>query len=59
MKTLRTYKKLIVEIVESLCTLMLYLDEQGYRNNSKYSRYFKCHFFELKTLSNELRKRKE
>lgn len=54
-KRLKYYKKCFIEVIELLCTVCLYLEEQAYRNHSKYSHYFKSHFVILKTYSNKIR----
>lgn len=57
MKRIRFYKKLLVEIVETLCTICLYLEQQGRREHIETSTYMKSHFVALKDFSDELRRK--
>ena len=55
-KKLRFYKKLLVEILETLCSICLYLELDGRRCRNHYAEYMHSHFNELKKFSEELRK---
>lgn len=52
------YKALLVEIVETLCTICLYLDFEGTLNHHKNPKaiYMRDHFEQLKLASSVLRK---
>lgn len=52
------YKALLVEIVETLCTICLYLDLEGtlYHHKNPQAIYMKGHFEQLKQASLVLRK---
>ena len=51
------YKHVIIEILETLCTICLYLEEQGMRSRpqSKVAHHFTSHFTVLKQYSRDLR----
>ena len=54
-KKIRFYKALIMELVETLCTICLYLERDGrYTHNSEDSN-MRSHFIALKEFSDELR----
>lgn len=55
MKKIRFYKNLLVELIETLCTICLYLDFDGHVSRNRYSEYMIPHFKELKKYSAELR----
>ena len=52
------YKALLVEIVETLCTICLYLDFEGtlYHHKNPKAIYMRDHFEQLKQASSVLRK---
>jgi len=56
-KKIRFYKALLVEIVETLCTICLYLDFDGRMNrrNPK-AEFMRGHFEQLKQASSVLRR---
>lgn len=55
-KKIKFYKALLVEIIETLCTICLYLEQQGrYMHNNEASRYMRGHFVALKEFSKDLR----
>lgn len=57
-KKIRFYKALITELVETLCTICLYLERDGrYTHNSEAS-HMRSHFIALKEFSEKLRERK-
>ncbi len=59
-KKIRFYKALLVEIIETLCTICLYLEQQGrYMHSNEASRYMRGHFVALKEFSEDLRGVKE
>ena len=57
-RKIRFYKALLVEIVETLCTICLYLDFEGTYNRYKNPKatYMRDHFEQLKLASSVLRK---
>lgn len=59
MKKIRFYKALLVEIIETLCTICLYLEREGRYAHNEMSQYMRSHFIALKGFSGELRGRKE
>ena len=56
-KKIRFYKSLLIEIVETLCTicLYLYLDIEGRRNHNRMAECIRSHFECLKGFSEEMR----
>ena len=54
-KKIRFYKSLLIEIVETLCTICLYLDFEGRRTHNQYGIYMGAHFNALKEFSAEIR----
>lgn len=54
-KKIRFYKRLIVEIVETLCSICLYLEIEGRRNHNRMAEHFRSHFDVLKGFSEEMR----
>lgn len=55
-KKIKLYKKLLLEITETLCSVCLYLNVEGKRNHNPNVVFMRNHFEELKELSQELRK---
>lgn len=55
-KKIKFYKKLLVEIIETLCSICLYLDSQGRREHNSNAEHMRDHFTVLKGYSKELRK---
>jgi len=55
-KKIRFYKALLIEIIETLCTICLYLERNGRYTYNEESRYMRCHFTALKEFSEDLRK---
>ena len=57
-KKMRFYKRLLIEIIETLCTLCLYMyTESGkFGGRNQYTTHFKGHFIALGKFSEELRK---
>ena len=55
-KKLKFYKALLIEIIETLCTICLYLESEGrYSRNNEASRHMRGHFVALKEFSEDLR----
>lgn len=54
-KKIRFYKILISEILETLCTICLYLEREGRRSQNEMSRNMRGHFNVLKKFSEDLR----
>lgn len=54
-KKIKFYKNLLVEIIETLCTICLYLESQGKREHNQNSYFMKDHFMRLKDFSKKLR----
>ena len=57
MRKLKLYKSIFIEILETLCTICLYLEIDSRRNHYPYCEHFHSHFEVLKEFSNKLRKR--
>ena len=59
-KKLKFYKALLAEIIETLCTICLYLESEGrYMHSNEASRHMRGHFIALKGFSEDLRGEKE
>ena len=58
-KKLKFYKALLVEIIETLCSICLYLEQDGRRSGNELSRHMRGHFVALKEFSKDLRGEKE
>ena len=54
-RKIRFYKSLLIEIVETLCTICLYLEIEGRRTHNQYGMYMGAHFNVLKDFSTEMR----
>lgn len=54
-KRIKFYKGMIIEILETLCTICLFLDAFGRRSHIPYAEHFHSHFDELKMYSMQLR----
>lgn len=50
------YKSLLAEIIETLCTICLYLERDGHFSHNYTAEHMRSHFDELKKFSEELRK---
>jgi hypothetical protein len=59
MRKIRLYKNILFEILETLCTICLYLETEGRRNRNPYGVHFHSHFDRLKELSMELKGKQE
>lgn len=57
-KLLMTYKKAVIEILETLATICLYLDFESRttHNHNRYGQFMMGHFDQLKKHSERLRK---
>ena len=56
-KKIRFYKALLIELIETLCTICLYLEMDGRYTHNKMSMHMNSHFTELKKFSDDLRER--
>ena len=54
-KRLRFQRSLQIEIIETLCSICLYLLMDGRHTHNKYADYMQGHFSSLKTFSKVLR----
>lgn len=54
-KKIKFYRAMIVEILETLCTICLYLECEGRRSHNQYTSHMRSHFDGLKGFSEELR----
>ena len=48
-------RRIQIEILETLCTICLYLDYEGHYSRNCYSEFMRGHFKSLKDLSEEIR----
>lgn len=55
-KKIRFYKALLAEIIETLCSICLYLERVGRYQHIEESRHMRGHFTALKGFSEDLRK---
>ena len=57
-RKIRFYKKLLIEIIETLCTLCLFMETESrkYGCNPMYRDHFRGHYSELNYYSEKLRK---
>ena len=57
-RKIRFYKKLLIEIIETLCTicLFMYTESRKLHCHNEYTTHFRGHFDELKYYSEKLRK---
>ena len=58
-KKIRFYRHLLVEIIETLCSICLYLESDSRYTHNPNGRYMCSHFERLKDFSKELRGGKE
>lgn len=54
-KKIRFYKNLLIEIVETLCTICLYLERDGRLKHNEMSIHMRGHFTCLKGFSEDMR----
>lgn len=52
-------RRIQIEILETLCTICLYLERDGHFDRNPYIQYMSSHFYALKTLSKELRNQEQ
>jgi hypothetical protein len=57
-KKIKLYKEIVIEIIETLCTICLYLERDGRYTHNEESKHMYSHFNTLKRLSEKLRKGK-
>lgn len=55
-KKIKLYKEVVIEIIETLCTICLYLERDGRYTHNEESKHMYSHFNTLKSLSEKLRK---
>ena len=55
-KKIRFYKDLLVEVIETLCTICLYLERDGRYQHIPESQHFRSHFTVLKGFSEDMRR---
>lgn len=48
-------RKIQMEILETLCTICLYLEFDGHYDRNRYAKYMQFHYTALKRLAEELR----
>ena len=58
-KKIRFYKALLREIIETLCTICLYIEKEGRYTHNEESRHMRGHFIALKDFSEELREERD
>ena len=51
---LQLRKAIQLEVLETLCTICLYLDYEGHYSRNRYAHYMQGHFSRLKELSRDL-----
>lgn len=56
MKKIRFYKGLIIELIETLCSICLVLEKLAMRERVREGEYMHDHFCQLKHYSEEMRK---
>ncbi len=54
-KILTWKKRMYVEVLETLCSICLYLESDSFRSKNRYGEFMRDHFQQLKELSQELR----
>lgn len=57
-KKIKFYKAILIEIMETLCSICLYLEKDGRYSHNDEARYMRSHFNVLKNLSEVLREGK-
>lgn len=50
-------RRIQIEILETLCSICLYLHYNGHYSQNRYAEYMQSHFRDLKDLSRELREK--
>lgn len=56
LRKIRFYKMLIIEIVETLCSICLYLETDSLLRRNKHAMHMRQHYEALKDFSEELRR---
>nr|DAF82261.1 MAG TPA: hypothetical protein [Caudoviricetes sp.] len=54
-KALTLKKRMRIEVIETLCTICLYLESEGRYRHNHYAVHMRSHFDELKHISCDLR----
>lgn len=54
-KKIKFYKALLIEIIETLCTICLYLERDGRYSHNEEGWHMRSHFKVLKEFSEDLR----
>lgn len=54
-KKIKFYKAILIEIMETLCSICLYLEKDGRYSHNDEARHMRSHFIVLKNLSEVLR----
>lgn len=54
-KKIRFYKALLVEIIETLCSILIYIDEDARLNHRIFGYSTRSHFVALKRFSEKMR----
>lgn len=54
-KKIRFYKRLLIEVIETLCTICLYLEKDSVRSHNPYGQFMRSHVTNLKDFSREIR----
>lgn len=54
-KALTLKKRMRIEVIETLCTICLYLESEGRYGHNRYAYFVRDHFNELKHISCDLR----
>ena len=54
-KKIKFYKELLIELIETLCSICLYLAQDGRYQHNRYAHFMSSHFEQLKGFSEELR----
>lgn len=55
-RKIKFYKNLLAEIIETLCSICLYLENDGRYTHNEQARHMRSHFNTLKSFSNEIRR---
>ena len=54
-KALTLNKRMRIEVIETLCTICLFLEREGRYRNNYYAEHMRSHFAELKHISCDLK----
>ena len=58
-KKIKFYRALVFEVIETLCSICMYLDHDARYNRNPCGMYMRSHIDELKKLSIELRSKED